>query len=142
MLGLAADRVKVWKLTLMMHVIMILAVGLFVASLPSEDHVYSADSPAPISLALGFVLCNITSNSMYTINATLLAKSVSSATVSRGVLLYIGAFFSSCGILLIDGVGGHIYDLDKRNPFYIVISSEGLTIVLCIVLAIAKQLSV
>ena len=126
----------------MMHIIMFSSVCLFVSSVPGEDHIYTADSPAPLIMAIGFILSNIASSSIYTANLTLLTKSIATCTTSRGVLLGAEAFCNSCGVLLIDGLGGHIYDINKRNPFFIIITSEGLTILLCIGLALAKQLRI
>ena len=89
-------------------------------------------------MSISFIVANIFAGSIGTINSTLLGKSIASATLSRGVLLGAAAVCGSIGVLLIDGVGGHVYDLDKRNPFWMVISSEGLVIILTIGLALAK----
>ena len=121
---------------------MIGSVGLFISSVPKEDHIYTADSPAPLTMAIGFILSNISATGVGTVNSTLLGKSISRATMSRGVLLAASAFCGSCGVLLIDGLGGHIYEHDKRNPFFIVLTSESITIILCIGLALARQLNV
>jgi len=52
------------------------------------------------------------------------------------------AISASFGSLLIDGLGGQLYDSDKRNPFYIVITSEGIAVVLIVALALAKKLHI
>lgn len=37
-----------------------------------------------------------------------------------------------------DGLGGQIYRSDTKNPFYIVLTSEGIMIVMIIALALAR----
>ena len=39
---------------------------------------------------------------------------------------------------MIDGLGGQLYGSDKRNPFFMVLTGEGIAILIIIVLAIAK----
>jgi len=141
-LGLVADRVKNWKLVLLIHIIMIASLGLFVFSVPEENHIYTVDSPAPLSMGIGFIMSIISASSVGTVNSTLLGKAISSATLSRGVLLGASAFCGSCGVLMIDALGGHIYETDKRSPFFIVLTSEGLTILLIIGLALSRQLRI
>ena len=75
---------------------------------------------------------------MMTSVATLLSKSIASCVLARGVLLAAAGFSVSCGVLLIDGLGGQIYKSDKRNPFFIVLASEIIAIMLLVGLALAK----
>lgn len=79
---------------------------------------------------------------MMALNTALMVKSIASCSLSRGVFLGAQAFCSSIGVFLIDGLGGHIYESDKRNPYYIVISIECFLIVVMVVLAILRQLNV
>lgn len=78
------------------------------------------------------------SSTVSTVNTVLLIKSVDSCLLARGVLITANGFANSCGVLLIDGLGGEIYKSDKRNPFFIVLTSEGILLVLIIGLAMLK----
>ena len=69
-------------------------------------------------------------------------KSIASVTESRGVFLGATGFFASLAIVIVDGIGGRIYEYDKRNPFFICLGLEGFVILLTIVLALLRQLHV
>ena len=56
------------------------------------------------------------------------------------MFLGAGSLITSCAVLLLDGVGGHIYAVDKHDTFYIPIASESLVIVLMVILASCRQL--
>ena len=89
-------------------------------------------------MAVGFIISNVFSTAIFTANQALLVKSIVDCTHSRGLFLGVQAFSSSCGVLLIDGLGGHIYDFDKRNPYYICMGSTSLVIFVCIVLSLCR----
>ena len=72
----------------------------------------------------------------------MMTKLIEEATLSRGLFLGVGAFAQSVGTLVIEGVGGHIYEIDKRYPYLVVISSEGLVILAIMLLAICRQLNI
>ena len=136
--GVLADRFKVWKLLLFAHLASLASLVAFVLSVPSADHIYSEESPQSISMPISFVLSYDMTASTVALNAALMSKSIASCSLSRGVFLGAQALCSSCGILLIDGLGGHIYDYDKRNPYYICISAECLVILVIVALAVCR----
>ena len=141
-LGIVADKVKNWKLLLIMHILMITSMILWYISVPNEDHIYTADEPAPILMPIGFILSNIFASANYTTNLTILAKAVAETTTVRGILFGAGCFANSLGVLLMDGLGGYTYDIDKSDPFIIVLTSESFCIVLTIGLALMGQLHI
>ena len=67
-----------------------------------------------------------------------MTKSIAECTLSRGIFLGVQAFFSSCGVLLIDGLGGHIYDIDKRDPYFLCIACECFVILITVLLAVCR----
>ena len=134
-LSFMSDRITVWKLLLAGHFFMIAFLATFVISLPDEDHVYTKENPAPLVLPIMFVLCNCTCTMLASLDGILLSKSISACVLSRGILLGTQASFCSLGEVLIDGLGGHIYDLDKRNPYFITLSVECLVITVIIAFA-------
>jgi len=77
-LGLLSDRVKVWKLVLGMHIANVLALVLFVTNVTEADHIYTKESPAPIAQDIGLTLCIALATAIYTLNLSLLSKSISS----------------------------------------------------------------
>ena len=125
-----------------MHGLILTGLIIFVSSVPEADHIYTPESPAPLILNIGFIICQMSAATIFTVNLTLLSKSIASCVMARGVLLAAQAISTSCGTLLIDGLGGQIYDIDKRNPFFIVMTSESLVILMIIVLALSKQLRI
>jgi len=48
---------KVWKLVLGMHILLAASLILWTVNLPEADHIYTKESPAPVYLDIGFVLC-------------------------------------------------------------------------------------
>ena len=89
-------------------------------------------------MTAGFIGINVTCIITSGFNMSLSAKSIQKFTESRGTLTLAVAFFSSAGVLLIDGIGGHIFKNDKRNPFWMCLGAEGFLIVLIICLACFK----
>lgn len=140
--GILADRFKVWKLLLMAHIVTLICIVIFVLSVPAEDHTYTKDSELPVAMPIAYVFTYVLASSTTALNYALISKSITTCTLSRGVFLGATAFCSSCGIILMDGLGGHIYDLDKRNPYYICISAECLVILVTVGLALCRQLNV
>lgn len=140
--GLIIDRTKVWRFFLLWHCFMLASLIIFINYVPGDKHIYNSTEHAPHGLVTGFILMNITSSGIFTLNQTLMAKSVEKCNLSRGVFMGAQAMCSGLGILLIDGVGGNLYDSDPRNPFYMCIGSESVLIAITAVLALADQLHV
>ena len=122
----------------MWHLGILGSVILFLMNIPEEDHIYTADSPEPIGLTVGFILMGLLGGTVVTINLSMLTKSIASVKLSRGIFLSTAGVFSSMGIILIDQLGGHLYDNDKRNPWLVCIGTESLLLSLIIVLAIFR----
>ena len=141
-LGLVIHRVKVWKMSLLTHVMFTVSIIIFISDIPTEDHIYTKESPAPVTLDIGYVMCQTFYGSIYLVNSVLFAKSIVSCTLSRGVLSGALGFCTSFGVLLIDGVGGQIYGYDKRNPFFMILASECFAILLILVLKLTNQLNI
>ena len=141
-LGLLTDRFRIWPLVLTIHLLMVASISLFVRAIPEGTHIYTKDEPSPILLDIGFFLCHTVTSFMYPVNQALITKAISNCMLSRGVLLGAQGMAMSFGVLLIDGLGGEIYKNDKRNPFFIVLSTESFAILLIIVLALFKQLRI
>ena len=105
-LGIIADRFTLWKMALITHILLILSVTLFVSYVPQGKHIYTSDSPAPIGLALGYCFTSITTGAVSMINTVLFQKAISTCIKARGLLSGTLGFSVSCGVLLIDGLGG------------------------------------
>ena len=58
--------------------------------------------------------------------------------MSKGIFMGVIAFCGSSGVLIADGVGGHIYDANKRNPYVMSLSIEIFILALIVVLACFK----
>ena len=140
--GVILDRVQNWKIVLLMHVIMLTFLILFVWQVPAEDHILSKGDPEPWLMSVSWVMLVISGTTTFTVNKTIMAKAIANCAESRGVFLGVQQLFSSAGVLLIQGVGGHIYDSDKRNPFYMCIAGECIMILVIVSLAVCKQLRV
>ena len=93
-------------------------------------------------MTVSFITNYLATSTINTLNIALMSKSITTCSLSRGVFLGAQAFSMSSGVLLIDGLGGHTYDYDKRSPYFIVIGTEGLVILLTISLALCRQLFV
>ena len=93
-------------------------------------------------MTVGFILTYVMSSSLFGLNQAMLGKSIEHCVQSRGVFLGVGAFCSSCSVILIDLLGGRLYETDKRNPFYICLSAELCILIMIIVLACIQKLHI
>ena len=125
-----------------MHTLMLTGTVIFVLNVPSEDHIYTSEDHMPVILPIFFIVNDMLASSTVSLNTALMTKSIATCTESRGILLSAQAVCASCAILLIDGVGGHLYEIDKRYPYYIGIGSESIVILVTIALAFCRQLHV
>lgn len=135
-----ADKVTVWKLTTVMHVLLLTSLLLFVFCAVTDDAVYSVGTHEPASMMIGFVAVCISTGLIFGLNQALLGKSIQKFQLSRGVFLGVAAFFSSLGNLLIDIVGGRLYNGNKLSPFYICITAEAIYLFLTISFALGGRL--
>lgn len=126
----------------MTHILLLIGQVSFYLVIPVEDHVYTKDSPAPLKMPIIWIIVYYIGAAAMALSTAFMNKSIQGATLSRGVFLGANSFITSCGTLLIDGVGGHVYDRDKRNPYVIAMSGESLVILVMIVLAIFRQMKV
>ena len=140
LVGALSDKIKAWKVFIATKICSLTSLVIFVISVPKQDHIYTKDDPMPLTMTITFILNFILTATSATINITLLTKSLTTCALSRGVFMGAAAFCMSCGILLINGLGGNIYDLDKRSPFFIVIGSESLLVLIAAALAMRGQL--
>ena len=93
-------------------------------------------------MTAGFIGMNIMSTTLMTTSQALVAKSIDKCKESRGVFLGTMAFCTSIGVLFIDGVGGHIFKNDVRDPFYLCLGMEAIVLLLTGTLACFKQLNI
>lgn len=136
------DKVKNWKIVLLLHVIMLVFLVLFTWKIPVEDHVLTTNNPEPFLVTFSFAMLIISATTTFTVNKTIMAKSIASCAESRGVFLGVQQLFSSLGVIMIQEIGGHIYNMDKRNPFYLCIAGEGFVILVILALGVCKQLNI
>ena len=80
--GVYIDRLKLWKLVLVMHLIMLACLIIFVSKVPSEDHIYSEDNREPFGITFGFLLLNISATATFPVDKTLLSKAIEHCTVT------------------------------------------------------------
>ena len=66
--GVLADCYKVWKLTLVIHLLILASLVVFVVSVPAGDHVYTEQSPEPLGMTIGFIASNVAASSIFTLN--------------------------------------------------------------------------
>ena len=99
--GLYIDKLKVWKLVLIMHIMLLILLIIFVSKVPTEDHIYTSDNPEPFWMLFSFLMLNITASSMFTVDKTLLSKAIENCTLSRGVFMGAQTFCTSIGVLII-----------------------------------------
>jgi len=90
----------------------------------------------------GFILTYVMSSSLFSLNQAMFGKSLEHCVQSRGVFLGVGAFCSSLGAILINLLGGRLYETDKRDPFYICLGAEICILILIMVLACLKKLKI
>ena len=136
--GLLTDKFKVWKMLLFQHFLLIGCISLFVIYVPTEDHIFTKDSPEPLGMTIGYLLLHIIGSATATLNFSLMTKSIAGVNLSRGVFLCTTAMCSSLGIFLVDAVGGHIYAKDKRAPYFICLGTESCVILIIIVFALFR----
>lgn len=141
-IGFVMDKVMVWKALLFCHALLVLATSLFVAYTPNEDDVFSSMEPQPVGMTAGFIGMIIMSTILQGVNMALLNKAIQKFVESRGVLIGAQAFCMSSGVLFIDGVGARMYAADKRNPFYLSLGMESVTLLLICGLALSKKLRI
>ena len=125
-----------------MHTSLTIGIVLFLSGIPEENHIYTADSPAPATLDIGFILSQMSAGSIFCLNLALVTKAISSCSSARGVLLGAQGFIIASGVLVINGLGGQLYDINKRDPFIIVLTSELILLALIAVLRLTNQLHI
>ena len=72
----------------------------------------------------------------------LYSKAIEGVTLSRGFLLGIYMFTGSVGVLIIDGVGGRLYAIGKRDPFLMCLGCLCLASIYIVCLAMCRQLHI
>ena len=116
-LGYILDRTKSWPLLALFHAITVIDMALFIYLIPTGERVYTAADPQPIELTITFVSMGVLMGVVVLINVTMVYKSLIKCTLTKGIFMGVIAFCGSTGVLIADGVGGHIYEANKRNPF-------------------------
>ena len=85
--GVYIDRLKLWKLVLVMHLIMLTCLIIFASKVPSEDHIFTEDNQEPFGMTFGYLLLNISATATFPVDKTLLSKAIEHCTLSRGVFM-------------------------------------------------------
>ena len=140
--GYIMDHVKVWKLVFLFHILSLASIVIFVIYTPTEKHIYNTQVHQSAGMTAGFIGMNITTTTLMSMNQALISKSIAKCENSRGVFLAATAFFTTLGVLLIDGIGGRLYSKDVRNPFYFCIGAECFFLLLTTVFASMRQLRI
>ena len=141
-LGMLADRFTVWKMLLVAHFFVLAGSFAFMQSVPTEDHIYTRDNPAPVSMAIFWIINYNLFQSAYVLEHTMFDKSIVASTLSRGTFLGASAIIGSLASLLIDACGGHIYSVNKVYPFYLPMGTEVVVILLMLGLGCSRQLNI
>ena len=142
LLGYILDRVKNWKVLAIFQCLLLGSLTLFVLNTPLQDHIYSVDNHQSSWMTFGFIGTCTISPCLFLVNQSLLTKSIAECTFSRGVFLSASAMIGSIGIFIIDGVGGNMYDSNKRNPFFLCIGMVIFLLLVTFLLACFRQLRV
>ena len=137
-LGYILDRTKSWPILALFHALTIIDIALFIYFIPSGERVYTVANPHPIQLTITFVGMGVLMGVVVLTNVTMVYKSLIKCTLSKGIFMGVIAFCGSTGVLIADGVGGHIYGANKRNPFLMSLGIELLCITLLLVLACCR----
>ena len=93
-------------------------------------------------MTIGFIGINICGTGAFSPNMSLISKSIEKCTLSRALIIGVVTSFSYMGLILLDAIGGHMYDRDKRNPFYLILGFEAGFILLTCILACFRQLHI
>ena len=142
LIGYLMDRVKVWKILLFCHTLLVGFIIVFVISIPEQDHIYTSVDASPASMALGFTGINVMATTLMTLNEAISSKAISRSKLSRGSLMGCVATFSSIGVLTISGVGGNIYPNNHQNPYFLMLGFESLTLIVTLSLAVCRMLNI
>ena len=89
-------------------------------------------------MTAGFICMNVLGTVTIGMTMSLSTKSIQKFAESRGTLTLAVACFVSVGSVIIDGVGGHIYENGKRKPFLLCLGTETFVVLLIIGLACFK----
>ena len=54
-IGYITDKVKVWKMVLLFHVLLCIAITLFICYAPNETNIYSSNNHSPVGMTAGFI---------------------------------------------------------------------------------------
>ena len=74
----------------------------------------------------------------FQINYTLLSRALKESEKSRGLSIGAYSLCGSCGVILIDKLGGYLFKFDSSYPFDLSIASYSLFTILIIALALCK----
>ena len=141
LLGFYLDRIKkIWPMLALAHICLITFLVLFICYTPTQDDIYSKTNHHRLGMTIGFIGISALSTSSIIVNNSLVYKCSAKCTLSRGFFLGVNAFCGSTGVLVINGVGGHIEVSDKRNPFIFCLGGECFSLLLISILACCKKL--
>ena len=74
--GYIIDKIKVWKIVLLFHIFMMMAIVVFVSYTPTEDGVFNATVHNPTGMTAGFIGMQMMATIQIGCTATLSAKAV------------------------------------------------------------------
>jgi len=93
-------------------------------------------------MTIGFIGQNIFAPTLLGFTKALAMKASVKFLNCRGAIMGAVALCGSCGVLLINGLGGQIFDSNMRNPFYLALAGEILVVLVIVIFAFAQQLHI
>ena len=54
-IGFFMDKITVWKAMFIVHILIVVAIVIFVSYTPTQDAIYSPTDPQPIGMTIGFI---------------------------------------------------------------------------------------
>ena len=142
LIGYVSDKVKVWPILLAEILGLIGSLTLFVKATVPGEGIYTSEDPHPTSMTVSFILVNILSGLFMGMISILTCKAIENATNSRGIIVGAVNMAGYSGTILIDSLGGELYDTDQRNPFFMCLIASCFVAALVIVLAACGELRI
>ena len=68
LVGHMADRLKVWKMVLVLHVSLMVSLIVWVSYCTTGNDIYSASEQEPMGMTVGFIMTSFFSSSLFGLN--------------------------------------------------------------------------
>ena len=144
--GVLCDRMKIWKLLLFNCLAVLISSSIFVYGTLLFKDKHPRPTPhrdaSSYTQDFGFIILLIFTLNQFQLNYSLLSKGLKDSFNSIGLSVGAYSLFGSVGVILIDKLGGDLFEDDNLIPFFIAMGAYAFHSIIIICLALCRQLKI